>query len=40
MRRPGCAWGDAFDLRAWHTAALELGPVGLSSLAEALRRIC
>lgn len=31
--------GDAFDLRAWHTAALELGPVGLSSLAEALRRI-
>jgi len=32
--------GDAFDLRAWHTAALELGPVGLSSLAEALRRIC
>ncbi|AWS44978.1 DUF885 domain-containing protein [Streptosporangium sp. 'caverna'] len=31
--------GAGFDLRAWHTAALELGPVGLSSLAEALRRI-
>jgi uncharacterized protein (DUF885 family) len=31
--------GADFDLRAWHTAALELGPVGLSSLAEALRRI-
>ncbi|MBB4915991.1 DUF885 domain-containing protein [Streptosporangium saharense] len=31
--------GAAFDLRRWHTAALELGPVGLSSLAEALRRI-
>lgn len=31
--------GGAFDLRAWHTAALELGPVGLAGLAEALRRI-
>lgn len=31
--------GAAFDLRRWHTAALELGPVGLSGLAEALRRI-
>ncbi|MFF5204733.1 DUF885 domain-containing protein [Streptosporangium sp. NPDC000396] len=31
--------GADFDLRRWHTAALELGPVGLSSLAEALRRI-
>ncbi|MEV7011042.1 DUF885 domain-containing protein [Streptosporangium sp. NPDC051022] len=31
--------GADFDLRRWHTAALELGPVGLSGLAEALRRI-
>ncbi|MFF0306011.1 DUF885 domain-containing protein [Streptosporangium sp. NPDC004379] len=31
--------GAGFDLRRWHTAALELGPVGLSSLTEALRRI-
>ncbi|GAA3118206.1 DUF885 domain-containing protein [Streptosporangium carneum] len=31
--------GAGFDLRRWHTAALELGPVGLSGLAEALRRI-
>ncbi|GAA3509305.1 uncharacterized protein (DUF885 family) [Streptosporangium album] len=31
--------GAAFDLRRWHTAALELGPVGLSGLADALRRI-
>ena len=36
---PGRAWAPDFDLSAWHTAALELGPVGLSSLAEALRRI-
>jgi uncharacterized protein (DUF885 family) len=32
-RRPG------FDLKRWHTAALSLGPVGLSGLAEALSRI-
>jgi uncharacterized protein (DUF885 family) len=32
-RRPG------FDLKRWHTAALELGPVGLAGMAEALRRI-
>ncbi|MFJ2029267.1 DUF885 domain-containing protein [Streptosporangium sp. NPDC087985] len=31
--------GAGFDLRRWHTAALELGPVGLSGLADALRRI-
>ncbi|MEV8631824.1 DUF885 domain-containing protein [Streptosporangium sp. NPDC051023] len=31
--------GADFDLRRWHTAALELGPVGLSCLADALRRI-
>ncbi|MGV9777585.1 DUF885 domain-containing protein [Streptosporangium sp. NPDC003464] len=31
--------GADFDLRRWHTSALELGPVGLSGLAEALRRI-
>jgi uncharacterized protein (DUF885 family) len=33
MRRPG------FDLKRWHTAALELGPIGLAGLADALRRI-
>jgi uncharacterized protein (DUF885 family) len=33
QRRPG------FDLKRWHTAALELGPIGLGGLAEALRRI-
>jgi uncharacterized protein (DUF885 family) len=32
-RRPG------FDLKRWHTAALDLGPIGLGGLAEALRRI-
>jgi len=32
-RRPG------FDLKAWHTAALGLGPIGLGGLAEALRGI-
>ncbi|HEX6524294.1 MAG TPA: DUF885 domain-containing protein [Streptosporangiaceae bacterium] len=32
-RRPG------FDLKSWHTAALGLGPIGLSGLADALRRI-
>ncbi|GAA3128215.1 DUF885 domain-containing protein [Planomonospora alba] len=30
--------GAAFDLRRWHTAALDLGPVGLAGLADALRR--
>ena len=29
--RPG------FDLKRWHTAALDLGPIGLGGLAEALR---
>jgi uncharacterized protein (DUF885 family) len=33
MREPG------FDLKRWHTAALSLGPVGLSGLAAALSRI-
>jgi uncharacterized protein (DUF885 family) len=32
-RRPG------FDLKRWHTAALDLGPIGLDGLAESLRRI-
>jgi hypothetical protein len=32
-RRPG------FDLKAWHTAALDLGPIGLAGLDDALRRI-
>jgi uncharacterized protein (DUF885 family) len=32
-RRPG------FDLKSWHTAALGLGPIGLSGLAGALRGI-
>jgi uncharacterized protein (DUF885 family) len=32
-QRPG------FDLKAWHTAALDLGPIGLGGLSEALRRI-
>lgn len=31
--------GADFDLRRWHTSALEIGPVGLAGLAEALRRI-
>ncbi|GGS55052.1 hypothetical protein GCM10010156_12300 [Planobispora rosea] len=31
--------GADFDLRRWHTAALDLGPVGLASLADALRRV-
>ena len=30
--------GAAFDLKAWHTAALDAGPVGLASLAGTLRR--
>jgi uncharacterized protein (DUF885 family) len=33
MRRPG------FDLKRWHTAALDLGPVGLARLSEALREV-
>jgi uncharacterized protein (DUF885 family) len=32
-RRPG------FDLKRWHTAALSLGPIGLTGLDEALARI-
>jgi uncharacterized protein (DUF885 family) len=32
-QRPG------FDLKRWHTAALDLGPIGLDGLAGALRRI-
>jgi hypothetical protein len=32
-RRPG------FDLKRWHTAALDLGPIGLDGLAESPRRI-
>jgi hypothetical protein len=32
MRRPG------FDLKRWHTAALDLGPIGLAGLTESLRR--
>jgi uncharacterized protein (DUF885 family) len=31
--RPG------FDLKRWHTAALDLGPIGLDGLAEALRKL-
>jgi uncharacterized protein (DUF885 family) len=33
QRQPG------FDLKRWHTAALDLGPIGLGSLAEELRGI-
>jgi uncharacterized protein (DUF885 family) len=29
--------GAGFDLKAWHTAALDLGPLGLSTFADALR---
>lgn len=32
-RRPG------FDLKSWHTAALSLGPIGLSAMTDALRSI-
>jgi len=32
-QRPG------FDLKAWHTAALSLGPIGLGNLADALRQV-
>lgn len=28
--------GDRFDLKAWHTAALEIGPLGLDDLRSAL----
>ncbi|MGH8794463.1 MAG: DUF885 domain-containing protein [Stackebrandtia sp.] len=31
--------GSQFDLKAWHTAALNLGPVGLETLADKLRDI-
>lgn len=31
--------GSRFDLKAWHTAALNLGPVGLETLADKLRAI-
>lgn len=31
------AAGSAFDLKAWHTAALNLGPIGLDNLASVLR---
>ncbi|MFS8519795.1 MAG: DUF885 domain-containing protein [Micromonosporaceae bacterium] len=30
--------GADFDLKRWHTTALSLGPVGLATLADALRR--
>jgi uncharacterized protein (DUF885 family) len=30
------ARGDAFDLKAWHTAALDIGPMGLDDLAREL----
>jgi uncharacterized protein (DUF885 family) len=30
--------GAGFDLKRWHTAALALGPVGLSTLSDELRR--
>jgi len=31
--------GDAFDLRAFHTAALNMGPMGLDLLGERLARL-
>jgi uncharacterized protein (DUF885 family) len=31
--------GGAFDLRAWHSAVLDLGPLGLGPLAEELARL-
>ncbi len=31
--------GDAFDLRAWHAAVLDLGPLGLGPLADELARL-
>jgi uncharacterized protein (DUF885 family) len=30
--------GAGFDLKQWHTAALSIGPIGLATLADALRR--
>jgi uncharacterized protein (DUF885 family) len=33
------ATGSAFDLKAWHTAALLLGPLGLDELALQLPRL-
>jgi uncharacterized protein (DUF885 family) len=35
MRQPG---PGGFDLKRWHTAALSLGPLGLSDLTETLAR--
>ncbi|RRR99140.1 DUF885 domain-containing protein [Glycomyces terrestris] len=32
------AAGAGFDLKAWHTAALDLGPMGLDNLAAVLRK--
>jgi uncharacterized protein (DUF885 family) len=31
--------GPAFDLKRWHTDALALGPVGLATLTDTLRRL-
>jgi uncharacterized protein (DUF885 family) len=31
--------GAAFDLKAWHRAALDLGPLGLAPLAAELARM-
>ena len=31
--------GDAFDLKAWHQAVLDLGPLGLGQLADELDRL-
>ena len=47
LRTKGASWlaareearqrrGAAFDLKQWHTEALALGPVGLSTLTDAL----
>ncbi len=38
-RAAHAARGDAFDLKAWHTGALRLGPVGLDDLAAELPRL-
>ena len=37
--RPSCAAGADFDLKAWHRAALDLGPLGLAPLAAELARM-
>lgn len=37
--RAEAAKKPGFDLRSWHTAALDLGPTGLATLREALGRI-